>query len=151
VTHLEKTKVYPGDALPFPKFADLPAEHSFIDGLTAIIEEVDTPSMFEDFGTFASRFSKLWIMVSDSRASIAHMTAAGKMTNARYTMKSTPRSKTQEPREFPWDWANYIGIEQELKLRGNCLMILGLCFQKSPVSSIQAAGKVWSAAAKKVA
>ena len=147
--------------LPFPRFAVLPENHSFIDALTAIIEDVDTPQMFEDFPEFARRFGSLWIGSQGFDGHISHfperkvMAERGlkDMIDIPYLLRPNPATasrSTGKPgfSDF-WQWSFYLGLEQERKIRGNCLMILGLCFQKGLPASREAAFRTWKAAAKK--
>jgi hypothetical protein len=147
-------------ALPFPRFVELPENHSFVDALTAIIEEVDTPQMFEDFPAFARRFGKLWIGSQGFNGHIMHLPEPKVMAERglkdmidisyrRPSPATASRSSGQITLYDFWEWSVYLGVEQERKIRGNCLMILGLCFQKGLPASREAAFRTWKAAAKK--
>ena len=154
---LTKRKDYA--SLPFPRLFELPENHSFIDALTAIVEEVDTPQMFEDFPEFARRFEHLWISSSGLEGNISRVPDR-KVTGERgrlkdmidilYLRPSPPtRSAGKSGISDFWEWSFYLGLEQERKIRGNCLMILGLCFQRGLPASREAAFRTWKAAAKK--
>jgi hypothetical protein len=156
---LTKRKDYA--TLPFPRVVELPESHSFIDALTAIIEEADTPQMFEDFPEFARRFGNLWISSSGFEGHILHLPER-KVLAERGLLKSqidisylrpspatASRSTGKSGFSDFWEWSFYLGLEQERKIRGNCLMILGLCFQKGSPTSREAAFRTWKAAAKK--
>jgi hypothetical protein len=143
------------EPLPLARFAELSADHNFIDALTAIIEEVDTPEMFQEFPEFARRFSGLWIRSGGFlEGAITYLTEPIVRTERglkgvidilyRAPRTASAARATEGAKGFlPWDL--YYGVEQERKIRGNCLMILGLCFQKGPVSSIEAAFRAWKA------
>jgi hypothetical protein len=163
VQALENTKVMTGGEgykpLPLPRFGELKSDHSFIDALTAIIEDADTPQMFEDFPEFARRFSIFWVTVSGRWPSIFFMPTDALSERPSYknslhiSYEPTPRLKTTSgsSRDYFWDWRYYTGVEQERKIRGNCFMILGLCFQKEIPASVEAAFRKWRSAAKKAA
>jgi hypothetical protein len=154
---LSKRKEYA--LLPFPRVLELPENHSFIDALTAIIEEVDTPQMFEDFPEFARRFEHLWISSNGFEGHILRVPdrkVTGEpghlqdMIDILYLRLSPPtRSTGKTTFSDIWEWSVYLGLEQERKIRGNCLMILGLCFQRGLPASREAAFRTWKAAAKK--
>jgi hypothetical protein len=159
VQRLDQTRVFTGRQeyapLPFPRFAALPASHSFIDALTAIIEDVDTSMMFEDFPEFARRFGSLWIRSAGGEGNITRfperkvMAERGLEDKIDIFYATAPRSTGKSGLSDFWEWSFYLGLEQERKIRGNCLMILGLCFQKGLPASREAAFRAWKAAAKK--
>jgi hypothetical protein len=154
---LTKRKDYA--TLPLPRFVELPESHSFIDALTAIIDDVDTPQMFEDFPEFVRRFGNLWISSTGFEGEITHlperkvMAERGlkDMIGISYLRLSSPtRSTGKTTLSDSYDWSSvYPCLEQERKIRGTSLMILGLCFQRGLPASREAAFRAWKAAEKR--
>jgi hypothetical protein len=140
--------------LASPPFAELKPDHSFIDGLTAIIADADTPEMFESFPEFARRFS-FEVKVSDD--CVAHIfylprddLAYKNALRLLYWPAPRPPVKTMSKSRLG-EWSYYTGVEQQRSVRGNCFMMLGLCFQKGVPTSVEAAFRMWRSAAKKAA
>jgi hypothetical protein len=163
VGFLEAARVSPGrqgySPLPFPRFCELPPDHSFVDALTAIIGEMDTPQMFDNFSEYARRFGGFWISVHGRVATISYFPdlRPEKSVQILYTR---PRAEQRPPKtkkrsgwdwEWQWSWLDFHGVEQERKIRGNCLMMLGRSFQQSAPSSAETVFRDWSAALKKAA
>jgi hypothetical protein len=135
--------------LEFPLLAALSPNHSFVDGLTALIDEAITPQMFEDFPSYARRFEKLWINVRDRAASIVFLT---KMSNEHGIDYWKPQHEgTPTKRDDEGGLLDPIGVRQDRRIRGNRLMMLGRFFQQDEPSSAEAVFRSWQKALKKAA
>jgi hypothetical protein len=156
VQSLEATKVMLGrdgySPLPFPRFGELqPRDHSFVDALTAIIEETNTSQMFEDFAGYARRFGGLAIHVRNWGATISYLPRL-EMVGMTHIQYSEPRSEKDKKRQrSEWDWLDFNGVEQDRMIRGNCLMMLGRFFQQDKLSSAEVVFRSWRSALKKAA
>jgi hypothetical protein len=146
VQFFESEKVFPARAdyppLPFPKYAALPRNHSFVDGLAAIIEEANTLQMIENFQEFANRFAGFWIGVWGNTATIMYMPHGGGVGNKTEILYRSRPTKTQtnDARSFQEQWAqDFRGVEQERKIRGNCIMLLARAFREGSLPSASAA------------
>jgi hypothetical protein len=161
VQRLEEAKATRGPedyiSLPYPRLIKLPENHSFIDGLTAIIEEVDTPQMFDDVPDFVRRFGNLWVACGTWGGNVHYLPSRKRGMKAMVAvLYQTPDPPTATPASAKdaaifWDWSAYDGVEQERTIRGNCLMILGHCFQKGLPASREAVFQTWKTASEKAA
>jgi hypothetical protein len=156
VQSLEATKMMTGrkgyTPLPFPRFGQLPLDHSFIDALTAIIEDADTPQMYEDFAGYARLFGGLWVHVQDWSASISYLPNLHPMgmIDIVYMQPRSEKALAKRQRS-DWDWLDFLGVEQDRKIRGNCLMMLGRFFQQDEPSSAETVFRSWQSALKRAA
>jgi len=136
-------------SLPLPRFAELPVNHSFIDALTAIIEEVDTPQMFDDIPEFVRRFGYLSVSSGLPDGSVHYSIPTKRGLKGSITaIYWVPGQRADDA---GLDWSDYFGLEQDRNIQGNCLMILGFCFQKGLPDSREAVFRTWKAASKKAA
>lgn len=148
----ERVTTRPGEEYrPLPVHTDLPQNHTFVDGLAAIIEQVNTPLMFENFDQFARRFSALHVTVSTSRVLVGN--SIGFVGNDFFGVTTYSEKRAEKPQKDDRPnherWLDFYGVEQDRRIRGNCLMILGFAFQKNSIISARDVYKAWSAAAKK--
>jgi hypothetical protein len=119
--------------------------HSFVDGLSALIEDADTPQMFENFQEFAQYFAPIKISVSEpTHASISSSLPL------RWSIRYHERGHRMAKTEFD-DVLDFYPLHQRREMHGISLMILGLCFQKGQVPSVEAAYQAWKVRKKKVA
>jgi hypothetical protein len=155
VRSLEAAKVDPGKTgyspLPFPRFGELQPNHSFINAITAIIEDADTPQMFEDFPGYARLLGGIWLTVRPPVASILYLPHLQRVGIIDIFYRE-PRSERASKRQHSeWDWLDFRGVEQDRKIRGNCFMMLGRFFQQDEPSSAESVFRSWRSALKKTA
>jgi hypothetical protein len=161
VRFLEATRVSPGSQeylpLPFARCDELPPDHSFVDALTAILEEMDTSQMFEDFREYARRFEWIAVDVAGRQGSIVYGGPPlddEPLILPKVILYVQPHSEKKETRRLS-DWERELnrlgfrGIEHQAKIRGNCLMMLARSFRQDAPSSAKAVFRAWSAALKK--
>jgi hypothetical protein len=130
--------------LPPPKLVSLhrlsKGRHTFVDGLAALIEDADTPEMFENFQEFTRLFAGITVSVT-SPGTDALIHGAIPFWTIRYHERGHRMAKT-EVGLFDLD---FFPLHQRREMHGISLMILGLCFQKGPVLSVDAAYRAWKA------
>jgi hypothetical protein len=105
-------------------------------GLAAIIEEADTPQMFEDPAYYAQRFGRLFITVGNRIG----------ISDVDYMRSRADRAALEAISD---EWLDFHGIEQDRNIRGNCLMILGRCFQRGIPPSAETVIRTFRSALKK--
>jgi hypothetical protein len=129
--------------LPPPKLVSLhrlsKGRHTFVDGLAALIEDADTPEMFENFQEFAQLFAGITASVTQP-GTHAVIHGAIPFWTIRYHGRGHRMAKTEDD-----DVLDFYPLQQRREMHGISLMILGLCFQKGPVQSVDAAYRAWKA------
>jgi hypothetical protein len=114
---------------------ELPQTHNFVEAMAAIIAEATTPLMFEDFDEYASRFAGFHIKVYVPRFSC--LIALDRFDygdpDSKLISYERPRdrSEPEEDTKISRDRQRLLGpfgIEQDRKIRGNSIMVLGRAF-----------------------
>jgi hypothetical protein len=111
--------------------------------------------MFDDFPEFVRRFGNLWVICGPFRGGITCYRRKGDVWEMIDIHYNPPHSQLAAGLALKtgvsdsWELSTYMGVEQERKIRGNCLMILGLCFQKVLPASREAVFRLWKTAYKK--
>jgi hypothetical protein len=121
-------------------FPELPQTHNFVEALAAVISEANTPLMFEDFDEYASRFAGFHIKVYVPRfgALIALDRFDFGDPDSKLISYERPRDRS-EPEEDTKNSRDRrrllgpFGIEQDKKIRGNSIMVLGRAFLEDGV------------------
>jgi hypothetical protein len=113
---------------------ELPQSHNFVEAMAAIIAEATTPLIFEDFDKYASRFAGFHITVYVPRFSclIALDRFDYNDPDTKLISYERPRDRSeQEDTKISRNRQRLLGpfgIEQDRKIRGNSIMVLGRAF-----------------------
>lgn len=116
-------------------FPEIPPTHNFVEALAAIITEANTPLMFENFDEYERRFAGGHIRVYVPRFSCAialdRLHCGDPEPKLINYERPRDRSELEEDTKISRDRQRLLGpfgIEQDRKIRGNSIMVLGRAF-----------------------
>jgi hypothetical protein len=116
-------------------FPELPRTHNFVEAVAAIITEANTPLMFENFDEYERRFAGFHIRVFVPRFSCSIDLDRFHYGDLNLKLISYERrwdrSEPEEDARISRDRRVLLGpfgIEQDRKIRGNAIMVLGRAF-----------------------